>query len=297
MPFRDIATETIVARAGRVERKAVEDIKNEVDGPTRGRSSNRVLLAELAEQHFVISPSGDPSSCLLSTIRPKNVSGREVIAEEGGTKVLVELLDSADNDGFLEEVVLAVANLAFNNDNRVSMAADGCIKSLIKLLSSENKNVAKDASQALANLAYNDEINERITREGGVSVLMGLLQVDDPAAEEAARAIANLARNTSSKEVIVNHGGIDALIKLLPDTNVNCKRNAALALANIASGNDENKVSIASAGGIKKLIPLLTEGNEASKKNAAPALANLADKNMENQAAISAFGGIAEVWS
>lgn len=182
--------------------------------------------------------SGRVSSKRNSALALANLAtsktGREVIAQEGGTKALVDLLSSPESEGFLEEVALAVANLAFNNDNRVSMAADGCIQALIKLLESESRDVAKNASQALANLAYNDEINERITSEGGISVLMGLLIIGDPAAEEAARALANLARNMTSKSVIVEHGGINALIKLLPDTNVNCKRNAALALANLA---------------------------------------------------------------
>lgn len=185
--------------------------------------------------------SGRVSSKRNSALALANLAtsktGREVIAQEGGAKALVELLSSPSSTEVLEEVALAVANLAFNNDNRVSMAADGCIHALISLLGSEDKNVARNASQALANLAYNDEINERITRENGVTVLMGLVKVGDPSAEEAARALANLARNSFSKSVIVEHGGIDVLINLLPDTNVNCKRNAALALANLAQGN------------------------------------------------------------
>lgn len=58
------------------------------------------------------------------------------------------------------------------------------------------------------------------------------------------------------KLAIAESNGIPGLVKLLEKGNKDSKKNAALALANLAY-NDEIKVTIAEAGGIRALIHLL----------------------------------------
>lgn len=69
--------------------------------------------------------------------------------------------------------------------------------------------------------------------------------------------------------------GIPALVGLVEKGNRDSKKNAALALANLAY-NDDIKVTIAEVGGIRALVQLLQVSSLECKSNAALALANLA---------------------
>ena len=76
-----------------------------------------------------------------------------------------------------------------------------------------------------------------------------------------------------------------------PEASDREKKEAAVALANLAVRNDQNKAAIAAAGGIPPLVALVESASDATKKSAAAALQSLA-VNDQNQAAIAAAGGI-----
>jgi hypothetical protein len=97
-------------------------------------------------------------------------------------------------------------------------------------------------------------------------------------------------------EAIAAAGGIEPLVTkgvaLLRDGDVECKMNAAGALASLAEDDAANQAAIRAAGGIKPLVALVCDGDVAFKTNAAGVLATLAKCNAAFGAAIRAAGAI-----
>ena len=65
-----------------------------------------------------------------------------------------------------QNAALALANLAFNNDNMYTIVQEGAIRPLVHLLKTGNLWCKKNAGLALANLAYGATHTMAIAKEG-----------------------------------------------------------------------------------------------------------------------------------
>lgn len=65
-----------------------------------------------------------------------------------------------------QNAALALANLAFNNDNMYTIVQEGAIRPLVQLLKTGNQWCKKNAGLALANLAYGATHTMAIAQEG-----------------------------------------------------------------------------------------------------------------------------------
>ena len=140
--------------------------------------------------------------------------------------------------------------------------------------------------------AQNAENLVAVTSAGAMPLLVELLQSGGEGARCAAGALVYLAWNRDNKVAIAAAGGIVPLVEVVRRGCAGAKREAAMALGNLASGNDDNEVAIAAAGAIAPLVDLLQSGGGGAKVAAAFALGILAC-NDDNQVAIAAAGAIA----
>lgn len=85
-------------------------------------------------------------------------------------------------------------------------------------------------------------------------------------------------------------GGLGLLLPLTKSSDLEVKRLAAHALANL-SVNAKNQVLMAEKGGIEMLIDLLQNGGFAIQQQAAKSLANLG-VNQKNKRLIAVAGGL-----
>ena len=128
---------------------------------------------------------------------------------------------------------------------------------LLRLLSSNDKDICQTAAKALANLAGEESKQEEIVRAGGLAQLLQLLQEgdgDETVHRMAAGAVANLAVSPEYQALLVEQGLLAPLIALAhraedPQT----LRMVAAALANLCS-NPALKRDFADKGGVKNLI-------------------------------------------
>ena len=90
---------------------------------------------------------------------------------------------------------------------------------------------------------------------------------------------------------IVLQQGIKPLVSVLSGGSSAVQRDAAGALANIASGRRDNQEKIIAAGGIKPLATILRTGDASTMEQAAAALASIS-QNLANQQKIISAGAI-----
>merc|ERR1711977_194762 len=102
-------------------------------------------------------------------------------------------------DDVKAQAAWALANLALNDDNCVTIASAGAILPLIALLSGPDEMGKKQAARALANLALNDDNRATIASAGAIPPLIALLRGPDEVKVHAACALANLAINRDNR--------------------------------------------------------------------------------------------------
>ncbi|KAK7239659.1 hypothetical protein SO694_00028367 [Aureococcus anophagefferens] len=188
--------------------------------------------------------------------------------------LLVELLQSGGEGARC--AAGALVYLAWNDDNKVAIAAAGGIAPLVELVRSGCADAKGSAARALANLASGNADNQvAIAAAGGIAPLVDLLRdgcVDGKGA--AAHTLQILARNNADNKVaIAAAGAIAPLVALMRSGRGKGATYARRALQDLASGNVDNEVLIAAANGeIAKLVQIAMrlEGRfTAAAKNAA----------------------------
>jgi hypothetical protein len=95
------------------------------------------------------------------------------------------------------------------------------------------------------------------------------------------RPIGDFVRTSWRLAQLEQEGNFRGLVQVLEDAIVDdaSKANAARALGNLASGNNDIKAAIVAAGAIPLLMELLRDGSDLGKAMAAGALANLSSCN------------------
>ena len=161
----------------------------------------------------------------------------------------------------------ALANLAYNEDNRVAIAAAGGIAPLVEVVRSGCAGAKGDAAVALGNLALNDDNRVAIAAAGAIPPLVDFLR--SGSAYEAAFALRILAHG-AHKVTIAAAGAIPPLVALMRSGQSKGATHAQETLINLARDNVDNRVLIAEAkGDIKELVKLARSASSAAAKNAA----------------------------
>lgn len=163
----------------------------------------------------------------------------------------------------------ALAKVARNDTNRISIVQAGAIPPLVELLSDADTLVRRSAARALVNIAANYANGISIVQAGVIPPLVGLLcDTDTDVRRYASAALANITRIFDTNEILVARAGaIPPLVGLLSDVDTEVRRTASTALSNIVR-HGANKVSIAQAGAIPLLVGLLSDADERVRRNA-----------------------------
>ena len=129
---------------------------------------------------------------------PSEEPGRAITAA-GATFLLVELLQSGGHGARC--AAGALANLAYNDDNRGAIAAAGAIAPLVELMRNDRPDAKYGGAHALGNLAFKHHDNKvAIAAAGAIAPLVEVVRSGCADAKaSAAFALANLAYNDDNK--------------------------------------------------------------------------------------------------
>ncbi|KAG4181619.1 hypothetical protein ERO13_A10G239100v2 [Gossypium hirsutum] len=162
-------------------------------------------------------------------------------------------------------------------DNRRIIAEAGAIPFLVTLLSSNDPKTQENAVTALLNLSIFDNNKVLIMAAGAIKNIVDVLESGKTmeARENAAAAIFSLSMIDDFKVAIGAHSqAIPALVGLLREGTTTGKRDAAMALCNLALYN-ANKPKTVAAGAVPLLIELLMDDKAGITDDALGVLALL----------------------
>ncbi|TYI08320.1 hypothetical protein ES332_A10G290800v1 [Gossypium tomentosum] len=162
-------------------------------------------------------------------------------------------------------------------DNRRIIAEAGAIPFLVTLLSSNDPRTQENAVTALLNLSIFDNNKVLIMAAGAIKNIVDVLESGKTmeARENAAAAIFSLSMIDDFKVAIGAHSqAIPALVGLLREGTTTGKRDAAMALCNLALYN-ANKPKTVAAGAVPLLIELLMDDKAGITDDALGVLALL----------------------
>ncbi|RHY27264.1 hypothetical protein DYB32_006896 [Aphanomyces invadans] len=121
------------------------------------------------------------------------------------------------HDDTTKTVTLILSNLASHESCRVHMVADGCVRPLISLMSSNNVDmvVKQDCVIALCNLMLHPQTYKEMVDDGVVPALVAYSENPHPDIQKScAFALLSLTMDTGMKAKLVGQGVIVALINL-----------------------------------------------------------------------------------
>ncbi|KAG4128010.1 hypothetical protein ERO13_D10G251000v2 [Gossypium hirsutum] len=162
-------------------------------------------------------------------------------------------------------------------DNRRIIAEAGAIPFLVTMLSSNDPRTQENAVTALLNLSIFDNNKILIMAAGAIKNIVDVLESGKTmeARENAAAAIFSLSMIDDFKVAIGAHSqAIPALVALLREGTTTGKRDAAMALCNLALYN-ANKLKTVAAGAVPLLIELLMDDKAGITDDALGVLALL----------------------
>ena len=194
------------------------------------------------------------------------------ITRAGAMPLLVELLQSGGEGARC--AAGALVYLAWNDDNKVAIAAAGGIAPLVELVRSGRADAKGSAARALANLSRNADNRVAIAAAGGIAPLVEVVwSGSDRAKGWAANALRNLAYYNPDNQVAIAATGAIAPLVALTRSGGQGAEDAEAALKNLAHDNVDNRVLIAEAkGDIKELVALARSASSDAAKDAAARL-------------------------
>jgi len=177
------------------------------------------------------------------------------IVATGGIPILVAVLKThgPTNIKVAEYGCLTLANLARNDENRVTIAAAGGIPVVVGMINTHGTLVAEVASRgclALASLANNAENRIAIAAAGGIPVIVVVVAIhgttNELVAEYGCIAFFTISSNNADNSVaIAAAGGIPVLVGVLKTYGATIEKVAAYgcgAMSNLISGSEINNL-------------------------------------------------------
>ncbi|KAK4376363.1 hypothetical protein RND71_002659 [Anisodus tanguticus] len=173
-----------------------------------------------------------------------------------------------------------------STENRILIAEAGAIPILVKLLTSEDRQIQENSVTSILNLSIFDDNKGIIMLAGAIPSIVQVLRArSGEARENAAATIFSLSLGDENKIIIGASGAIPALIDLLLTGNTRGKKDAASALYNLCIYQG-NKGRAVRAGIIPPLLKMLTDSSSCMVDEALTILSVLAN-HKEAKAAIS----------
>lgn len=233
----------------------------------------------------------------------ENPTSQQTIATAGTASELIALLKEGADDA--QAYALWSLSLSIDENSQKTLLEEDGVQPLVAALKATKSKTAtapaevtrQQAAAAISLLAHNNGKSQQvIAQAGGIEPLIQILLPDRAdsieSREHAAAALSDLALLQPNRVTIVEGGGIDPIVLLLKEGASNGKRNAAAALARLATGSDEIATAIAHAGAIAPLVDLLSGAHgDGAQEEGADALFALAG-NEGNRLAITEVGGI-----
>ncbi|KAK4358396.1 hypothetical protein RND71_024006 [Anisodus tanguticus] len=227
-----------------------------------------------------------PTATANGKTKKSNGSFRYVSREVSAIELIVRKLSSRS----VEECRAAVAEIRSlskrSTENRILIGEAGAIPVLVKLLTSEDRQIQENAVTAVLNLSIFDDNKGIIMLAGAIPSIVQVLRTGTTEAREnAAATVFSLSLGNENKIIIGASGAIPALIDLLLTGNTRGKKDAASALFNLCIylGNKGRAVR---AGIIPALLKMLTDSSSCMVDEALTILSVLAN-HKEAKAAIS----------
>ncbi|GJP40350.1 hypothetical protein CLOM_g24623 [Closterium sp. NIES-68] len=245
------------------------------------RSNNPIItqgcaaaIPALVRLLSVGSQAAKEAACgALVNLSAKTDVNKFQIAVAGGIPPLVLLLDfnqpNASRTSY-ECASAALCNLAFDNENRLKIAAAGAIPLLVQVAArSPTPEAGEYATHALGSLACEiNENGETIVQAGAVPVLLAALQNGSPWCKEAAaRTLRNLSFFENLREPLLTAGAIDVLTRVTESGTARAAESARAALNHLSrttrstqssSGTQEPRQ--AATGTTRTAVPPVTSG-------------------------------------
>nr|XP_054771281.1 armadillo repeat-containing protein 3-like [Lytechinus pictus] len=202
----------------------------------------------------------------------RNPENCKIFHEQEGEKTLVCLLE-VDSAPVQAATAQALAIMAESALCRQTIAEYDGIAPLVKLLGSENGDVAENGSLALANLTSATVQNcVELAERNGIEPLIGLLNSSREGAQaNAAQVLTNMATDEILRADIQSRGIVGALLTPLHSSNANVQTKAAMALAAFVC-DTESRNQLRGLGGLGPLLKLLQSSNDDVRRAASWAL-------------------------
>ncbi|KAJ3225680.1 Armadillo repeat-containing protein 3 [Clydaea vesicula] len=196
------------------------------------------------------------------------------IAKLGGIETMVKLL-SHDNLEVNRQCVLALSSMCLNPKVRTRVKTLG-LQTVTNLLNFDDIVVNINACECLINLAEDSEIRLEMAKNNGLNLLsLSVLKPDFKLQSSACLAIARCMNDGDCRiQMAKQTSKIESLVELLKSKDVNCCKNAALAISN-ACEFAPNALIACQSGAIESLISLISDTKRNSSRFAMDALENL----------------------
>lgn len=177
-----------------------------------------------------------------------------------------------------ERAAAVLADLARMGENKLAIVANGGVRPLVAMLSSDAPEARSQAAGALWHLAAIASSKTAIAEAGGIAPLVALLSDGSPDAQKwSTGALWHLASSAANKTAMVSAGAIAPLVAILSSDSLEACEYATAVLSEVARTQGGNKKAIVTAGGIKPLVQMLSEGSLMTQRHAACALWGLAE--------------------
>ncbi|KAJ9543307.1 hypothetical protein OSB04_023014 [Centaurea solstitialis] len=209
------------------------------------------------------------AALLLGQFATADTDCKVHIAQRGAVGPLIEMLQSPDAQ-LREMSAFALGRLAQDTHNQAGIAYAGGICPLLKLLDSRNGTLQHNAAFALYGLADNEDNVADLIRVGGVQKLLDGEFVVQPTRECVAKTLKRLEEKIHGR--VLSH-----LLYLMHKSEITIQRRVALALAHLASPEDQKSIYV-DGNRLDLLLELLQSANSKHKKASCVALCKLAEK-------------------
>ncbi|GAA0161835.1 ubiquitin-protein ligase [Lithospermum erythrorhizon] len=172
---------------------------------------------------------------------------------------LVQNLSSSQPE-VLREAITKIRMLSKKDpENRIMIAKNGGITSLVRLLSNPESDIQEHAVTALLNLSLAEANKPFIVQEGAIRAIIEVLKNGtEEAKENSAAALFSLSTVDENKLIVGCSNGIPPLVDLLRSGTARGKKDAATALFNLTL-NPANKSRAIEAGIIQPLLDLIED--------------------------------------
>ncbi|XP_024981701.1 ARM REPEAT PROTEIN INTERACTING WITH ABF2-like [Cynara cardunculus var. scolymus] len=209
------------------------------------------------------------AALLLGQFATADTECKVHIAQRGAVGPLIEMLQSPDAQ-LREMSAFALGRLAQDTHNQAGIAYGGGIVPLLKLLDSRNGTLQHNAAFALYGLADNEDNIADLIRVGGVQKLLDGEFVVQPTRECVAKTLKRLEEKIHGR--VLSH-----LLYLMHKSEITIQRRVALALAHLASPDDQKSIFV-DGNGLDLLLELLQSAKPKHQKASCVALCKLAEK-------------------